>query len=85
MMSKNQIVILTVKTLETSILKNTNKIGNLKISNNFDDKNILFTTARKYKGLEADVIIIIDLDYSTFNKEENKRLFMLHLQELKII
>lgn len=72
---KNQIVILTVKTLETSILKNTNKIGNLKISNNFDDKNILFTTARKYKGLEADVIIIIDLDYSTFNKEENKRLF----------
>ena len=30
MMSKNQIVILTVKTLETSILKNTNKIGNLK-------------------------------------------------------
>ena len=45
------------------------------LQNNFDDKNILFTTARKYKGLEADVIIIIDLDYSTFNKEENKRLF----------
>ena len=50
MMSKNQIVILTVKTLETSILKNTNKIRELKISNNFDDKTFCSLQQENIKG-----------------------------------
>ena len=39
------------------------------------NSNVLFTTARKFKGLEADVIIIIDADPETFADEESRRLF----------
>lgn len=35
----------------------------------------MFTTARKFKGLEADVVIIVDIDAKTFEDEESKGLF----------
>ena len=71
----NQIVILTVKTEATSIITNVAKIGNHKISKERDNNSVLFTTARKFKGLEADAIIIVDVDSDTFSDEEKKRLF----------
>ena len=37
--------------------------------------SVFFTTARKFKGLEADVVILVDVDESAFSNEENKRLF----------
>ena len=40
-----------------------------------DGKGVLFTTARKFKGLESDVIIVIDVDDQTFTEDEGKRLF----------
>ena len=56
------IVILTCKTEETSILKN--KISRGKYRNKY-----LFSTCRKFKGLEADAIVLIDVDETTFNSE----------------
>jgi DNA helicase IV len=56
------IVILTCKTEETSILKN-------QITNQLYLQKYRFTTCRKFKGLEADVVILVDVDGSTFNSE----------------
>ncbi len=71
----NQICILTVKTENMSFLNGVEKIGNHAIKTTRGNSNVLFTTARKFKGLEADAIIIIDADAGTFADEESKRLF----------
>ncbi|MGO4940531.1 ATP-binding domain-containing protein [Fundicoccus sp. Sow4_D5] len=69
------IVIITTKTIEKSILKDTDKIGNYLLSHTVVDNSLLFTTSRKFKGLEADVVILIDVDADTFNHEEARRVF----------
>lgn len=69
-----KIVILTVKTEMRSILAGRNKIGAYTLAHRLGEKGILFTTARKYKGLEAEVVIIIDIDKDTFMTEERKRI-----------
>ena len=71
----NQICILTVKTENASFLNGIERIGNHSIKTTRGNSNVLFTTARKFKGLEADAIIIIDIDADTFAEEESKRLF----------
>lgn len=71
----NQICILTVKTELTSFLHGIEKIGNHSIKTIRGNSNVLFTTTRKFKGLEADAVIIIDVDAETFDGEEGKRLF----------
>ena len=70
-----EICILSLKTENNSILSGVENIGNHKITTERDNKGVLFTTARKFKGLEADAIIIIDVDNNTFADDENKRLF----------
>ncbi|RIN47915.1 DUF2075 domain-containing protein, partial [Staphylococcus simulans] len=72
---KRQITILTLKTLSNSVLSDVKKIGSYSLVNEIDDKNITFTTARKFKGLEADVIFIVDIDAETFKNDENRRVF----------
>lgn len=76
----NNIVILTVKTLEKSILSGENQIGDFKIGDfkigvDSNVNNILFTTSRKFKGLEADVVLLIDVDAETFSNNEERRVF----------
>lgn len=71
----NQICILTVKTEKASFLNGVERIGNHSIKTTRGNSNVLFTTARKFKGLEADAIIIIDIDADTFAEEDSKRLF----------
>lgn len=56
------IVILTAKTESTSILANKVKDGVYR-------NKYRFTTCRKFKGLEADSIILIDVDGETFNSD----------------
>ncbi len=65
------ITILTCKTENRSI-----------ISNNYRDnkyyygrrKHVNFTTCRKFKGLESDVIIVIDIDKNIFNEKQGEQL-----------
>lgn len=54
------VVILTCKTESESFLANYVRNGK------YHDK-YLFTTCRKFKGLEADAIVLIDVDAATFN------------------
>lgn len=66
---------LITKTEQNSILNAVDKIGNHFISSVRKKNSVLFTTARKFKGLEADVIILVDIDELNFVNEENRRLF----------
>lgn len=56
------IVILTCKTEDNSILTG-------KLKNGFYRNNYLFTTCRKFKGLEADAIILTDVTRETFSPD----------------
>lgn len=60
----DQIVLLTVKTEETSILSDSDLLKRI------EKKGVKFTTARKFKGLESDVIILLDLDSEFFNESK---------------
>ena len=71
----NQICILTVKTEAVSLMQGIEKIGIHPVRTTRGNGNVLFTTARKFKGLESDVIIIVDEDADTFADPEDKRLF----------
>lgn len=59
------IQILTCKTEETSILKDDCLGGNYF----YKSKKIPFTTCRKFKGLEAEVVILVDVDKSIYEQE----------------
>lgn len=54
------VVILTCKTEDSSLLKSGIKDGRYR-------NKYRFTTCRKFKGLEADAIILIDVDGESFN------------------
>jgi len=62
------IVILTCKSESNSILSGDCTNGSF--------KKKIFTTCRKYKGLEADAIILIDVDESTFRDEAVQRFYV---------
>lgn len=72
---KRDMVILTVKTEDTSILRGKSSVGEYRLSGDINSTNILFTSARKFKGLEASVVILIDVDKKTFDFEEERRVF----------
>ena len=65
------IVILTCSTEEESWLAQYCNNGTYK----FNNKNIKFTSCRKFKGLEADVIILIDVSRTTFDVDGNNLVF----------
>jgi DNA helicase IV len=73
--SYSDIVILSLKKEEDSILNGIHKISGIPISREQNNSSILFTTAIKYKGLESRVVIITDIDESAFSNEEKKRVF----------
>lgn len=72
--SLSDITILTLKTEEKSILGKLNKIGNIKLSSTRNSNSILFTTARKFKGLESRIVIVIDIDSNNFKEGINNNL-----------
>lgn len=73
--SYTDIVILSLKKEENSILDGVYKISNIPISREKNNSSVLFTTAIKFKGLESKVVIIIDIDETSFANDEKKRVF----------
>lgn len=73
----SDITILTLTTEKKSMLNNVEKIGNYYLTNehNRSDNEIFFTTSRKFKGLESNAIIIIDIDSSIFSNDIEKNNF----------
>lgn len=64
----NDIQILTCKTLSTSILS-SESMGEMY---QYKGVKIPFSTCRKFKGLEADAVILIDVDMNSLKRDENK-------------
>ena len=73
--TENQIVILSVKTEDASLFANVDRIGKYTICGERDKKSVFFTTARKFKGLESDVVILVDVSVSSFEDDEARRVF----------
>lgn len=71
----SDIVILSLKTEGESILKDINKISGIPITREKSNSSVLFTTAKKFKGLESRAIIIVDIDEDSFRDERRKRDF----------
>lgn len=69
------IVILSLKREEESILFNVNKIAGIPISRDRSNSAVFFTTSIKFKGLESRVVIVTDIDESSFSNEDKKRNF----------
>lgn len=44
----------------------------------------MFTTARKFKGLESNIVILIDIDKSTFENKTNPLLFYVATSRAKV-
>ena len=82
--SENDIVILTMESESNSWLANYKMIGNINIKGSDEEKNgILFTTVKKFKGLEANVVIIIDFKSQKFNELEYMKIFYVALSRAR--
>lgn len=68
------VVVLTAKTVDKSWLDVTKEYGGQQLSLSKEPSKVLFTTIRKFKGLEAEAILIIDVPMSSLAIPENRRL-----------
>ena len=73
--NENEITILSLTSEEKSFLNNKEKIGKYSFVRKRDGKHIFVTTAKKFKGLEGKVIIIIDINRNSFDDDQQKRTF----------
>lgn len=64
------ITVLTCKTEESSIIADYCKDSKY----NYKRGYIKFTTCRKFKGLESDVVIVVDIDKTTFDGGQGEQL-----------
>jgi hypothetical protein len=79
---KERIAILTVRTESDSRLSGVERIDNYDLIG-MPGKEILFTTIRKFKGLEADAVIVIDVTVDTFKSEDMRRDFYVGISRAK--
>lgn len=68
----NNITILTCKTEESSIIADCCKNSKYKYNRGY----VKFTTCRKFKGLESDVIIVVDIDNDAFTDEGEQLMYV---------
>ena len=67
-------MVLTAKTVDKSWLDVTKEYGGQQLSITKEPGKVLFTTIRRFKGLEAEAILIIDVSMSSIASPENRRL-----------
>ncbi len=68
------VVILTTGTVEKSWVDVNKKYGGMQLSSDNEAGKVLFTTIRKFKGLEAEAILIVDASMLALMDAENRRL-----------
>ena len=57
-------VILSVHSLEHSALHGVTEMAGIPVSNTLEEGKVWVTTTRKYKGLEAKAVLLIDMEVS---------------------
>lgn len=73
-LSPDEFVILTAKSTESSWIDPQKQYGGQTLSLSREPGKVLFTTIRKFKGLEAEAVLITDVSLSTLSLPENRRL-----------
>ena len=68
------IVILTTSSVPNSMLTNISAVNGVSISTTPKKNSILFTSVRKFKGLEAKAVLLIDILVNRLTNELHKRL-----------
>lgn len=71
----SDIVILSLRAEDKSILHDVYKISGIPISRVKNNSSVFYTNVYKFKGLESCVIIIVDVDKSCFDNQKKKRAF----------
>ena len=71
------IVVLSMKPEGKSVLQQSDLriSGRYMLSREPKENSIFFTTVRKFKGLEAEVIICVDIDKETFSSPKERNVF----------
>ena len=72
--SADKIVILSASTVENSFIDVGRKYSGFSLADKKENGKILFTTIRKFKGLEAEAILIVDASMIGLKSDEDKRL-----------
>lgn len=70
----SDVVILTAKSIEKSWVDLEKQYAGQSLTSEATPGQILFTTIRKFKGLEAEAILIVDVQMSTLTNAEDRRL-----------
>jgi len=69
--------ILTMQTEERSALKGCQSVSSIPLSSSIERGRICFTSVRKFKGLEAKIIFLIDVSFKEFPEQDFlKRLYI---------
>ena len=68
------IVILTVSTLEKSVLVGVTSLAGIPLAHQPAEGKVWFTTVRRYKGLEAKAVLLVDVHVSKLMKPTCQRL-----------
>ena len=71
--NQNEITVLTVNTTDKSIIKNSDKLN-----------NIFFSSVRKYKGLENNVIVIVDANLAYISEPTRQKLLYVAMSRAKV-
>lgn len=71
----DRIAILTMDKWDNSHLSLITQKLDYPWTNNISEGKICITTARKFKGLEADIVILVDIDWQRFDEMEYRNLF----------
>lgn len=81
----SDITIITLTSINKSILNGISRVGSYKLSvDEKESRSILFTTARKFKGLESNIVLIVDFDKNTFDNDVNSMLFYVATSRAKV-
>lgn len=82
---RGNITILSMKSMQEHGLEGLSKIGNSRLSEEYREESAVFvSTARRFKGLESEIVIIIDLDEHSFLNDEERRLFYVAASRAKV-
>lgn len=73
-LTPEDVVILTMRSTDSSWVNPDEEYGGMSLSTGREPGKILFTTIRKFKGLEAEAILIVDVSMLELRKAENRRL-----------
>ena len=68
------IVILTVSTLAKSVLGALTELAGIPVSHKSEEGKLWFTTVRRYKGLEAKAVLLVDVRVSRLTDSTCQRL-----------